>query len=317
MSGSAVLSIGEVLWDMFPDAECFGGAPANLACQAALQGARVLMVTAVGDDDRGRAAVAMLRGFGVEVELVQTLIGRPTGTVGVALDTASRPTFTIHEHAAWDELAWTDTLAQRVSNVAAVAFGTLGQRSATTRDTIQRCLRVARDAGIHRFLDVNLRPPFVSDELIRDSVGLASLLKLSDTELPAVTRACGLPEPAGPEQQLEHFRVAYGIEAVVMTRGPRGAVAATEAGICDQPGLPTDVVDTVGAGDAFSAAFLVGWLRGQPLPQLLLQACRHATATCGHAGAVPALPAAAAARLADGKTSSASPWCHEDNARRH
>lgn len=302
MNGPAVLSIGEVLWDMFPDAECFGGAPANLACQAALQEARVSMVTAVGDDSRGRAAVAMLQGFGVDAELVQMLTGRPTGTVGVALDAASRPTFSIHDHAAWDALAWTDALAQRVSNVAAVAFGTLGQRSPTARDTIQRCLRVARDAGIHRFLDVNLRPPFVNDELIRDSVGLASLLKLSDSELPVVTRACGLPEPAGPEQQLENLRVAYDMEAVVMTRGPRGAVAATEAGICDQPGLPADVVDTVGAGDAFSAAFLVGWLRGQPLPQLLLQACRHAAATCSHAGAVPAPPAVPAAGLADGKT---------------
>ena len=106
MKKPEIISIVEVLWDLCPEGERFGGAPANFACHAAILGANVSMVSAVGDDRHGREACDILQGFGIDVSLMQTIPEVPTGTVGVVLDVAGKPTFTIHEPSAWDRLAW-------------------------------------------------------------------------------------------------------------------------------------------------------------------------------------------------------------------
>ena len=142
-----IISLGEVLWDLFPDEERFGGAPANFACHAAINGGQVTMVSAVGDDVHGQRAIEILRGYGVDVSLIQTIAGSPTGTVGVQVDANGKPTFTIHEKSAWDQLDWTDELAQRIQSADAVCFGTLGQRSEMSRTTIRRSIESARAAG--------------------------------------------------------------------------------------------------------------------------------------------------------------------------
>ena len=101
----SIVSLGEVLWDLFPEGARFGGAPANFACHAALLGCDVAMVSAVGDDPRGREAVGILRGYGIDTTMVERLEDAPTGTVGVSLDADGKPTFVIHEGSAWDRIA--------------------------------------------------------------------------------------------------------------------------------------------------------------------------------------------------------------------
>ena len=281
------MALGEVLWDLFPDGERFGGAPANFACHAAILGADVFMVSAVGEDRHGRDAVAILRGYGIDVSLLQVIPGARTGTVGVALDDAGKPTFTIHENSAWDRIAWNNALESRVAAADAVYFGTLGQRSEVSRSTIRRCLETACDAGIPRVVDINLRPPFFDSQMIRDSIQLASILKLSDEELIEVCAACGLAAIAQPSVLLKQLLDTQHLDLVVMTRGAKGAVLITPDGIVEQPGIPTLVRDTVGAGDAFTAAFLLGFLRGETHDQNLFKACSIASAVCSHSGAVP------------------------------
>ena len=126
MKRPTILSLGEVLWDLFPDGERFGGAPANFACHAAIQGADVTMLSAVGDDQNGHDAIGILSAYGVDVSLMQIIPDAPTGTVGVALDNNGKPTFVIHQGSAWDQLVWNDAMASRITTADAVSFGTLG-----------------------------------------------------------------------------------------------------------------------------------------------------------------------------------------------
>ena len=290
MKPPAILSCGEVLWDLFPDGPRFGGAPANFACHAALLGAKVSLVSAVGDDARGREASAILQGFGLDTSLIRLVADAPTGAVGVTVDAAGKPSFEIRSGAAWDQITWTPELEARVATVDAVYFGTLGQRSAMSRSTIQQALRAATARRIPRVLDVNLRRPFFDAALIRESIGQATVLKLSDDELGEVAAACGLPREDNPVISLRTLLTRHQLDLVAMTRGAAGALLLSASEIVDQPGIPTVVCDTVGAGDAFSAALVVGLLHRAPLPTIARTACEIAAAVCAQPGAVPARP---------------------------
>ena len=290
MKRPTILSCGEVLWDLFPDAPRFGGAPANFACHAALLGAKVSLVSAVGDDARGREAIAILQSFGLDTSLIRLLADAPTGAVGVTVDAAGKPSYEIRGGAAWDQIPWTPELEARVAAVDVVYFGTLGQRGEISRSTIQRVLSVAKARGISRVLDVNLRRPFCDARLIREWIGQATVLKLSDDELAEVAAACGFPREANPIISLRTLLTRHQLDLVAMTRGAAGALLVSATEIIDQPGIPTVVCDTVGAGDAFTAALVVGLLRRDPLPTIARTACEIAAAVCAQPGAVPARP---------------------------
>lgn len=290
MNKPKILSLGEVLWDLFPAGARFGGAPANFACHAANLGGDVTMVSAVGDDERGREAVKILDGFGIDTSLIQIAPEAPTGSVGIMLDGKGKPTFTIHEGSAWDGITWTPELESRITETDAIYFGTLGQRGETSCATIRRVLRLAAERGIVRVLDVNLRRPFYDATLIRDSISLSSVLKISDDELPEVAAACGLALDANPRDTLHSLLKNCGLDVVVMTRGAEGALLVSADETVDQPGIPTTVVDTVGAGDSFTGAFVVGLLRGDAHADILRKACETAAYVCSQPGAVPKLP---------------------------
>ena len=288
-----LLSLGEVLWDLFPEGERFGGAPANFACHAAVLGADVTMASAVGEDDRGREAIEILESYGIDTRCVTTLPGLPTGTVGIALDDLGKPTFTIHEGSAWDHFPWTEALEETLASVDAIYFGTLGQRGVESRETINRAALMAAETGTPCLLDVNLRAPYFDGALLRASIERATLLKLSDEELPEVLACLEVAPNRNAEDALKEVREVGELDLVVMTRGAEGALLVNGDGSFDQPGIPTTVRDTVGAGDAFTAAFLVGHLAGDPPGETLRRACEIAAAVCARDGAVPELVASA------------------------
>ena len=287
MSKTSILSCGEVLWDLFPEGARFGGAPANFACHAALLGGDVALLSAVGQDPRGDEVLAILRRFGIDTSLIQRIAAAPTGSVGVSLNAAGKPSFEIHADSAWDRLTWTTELESRLAQVDAVYFGTLGQRGANSRATIQRVVSEAKARGIPRMLDVNLRPPFYDAALIRESIAQASLLKLSDDELPEVASACAIVIEADPVATLRALLTRFQLDLVVLTRGAEGALLVSPVDSVDQTGIPTLVRDTVGAGDSFTAAVVLGLLRGEAHEVILRKACEIAAAVCAHSGAVP------------------------------
>jgi fructokinase len=209
--------------------------------------------------------------------------------VEVDLDDKGKPVFTIHQPAAWDEVAWTPELEARVEKVDAGYFGTLGQRGEVARSTLHRILDVAKTRGILRVLDVNLRSPFFDAELIRESVRRANVLKISDEELPVVLAVSGISESAGDDEKLRSLLAHYDLEMVVMTRGADGVLVVTADEIIDQAGLPTEVIDTVGAGDSFTATFVMGLLAGKSLALVAREACERAAFVCTQLGAVPDL----------------------------
>ncbi len=279
-----------MLWDLFPEGPRFGGAPANFACHAALHGARVTMLSAVGNDARGRSATEILQRFGLATSLVQTIPTAPTGAVGVTVDAAGKPRFEIYADGAWDQIAWSPALESRLADIDAIYFGTLGQRGAISRATLRRALTVAKSRDLMRVLDVNLRPPFFDAALIRESVAAASVLKLSDDELAQVLAACGISRGKDTTASLRALLAHFKLDLVALTRGAAGAQLVSAKEVVDQPGVPTVVRDTVGAGDSFTAVLVVGLLRSDPLQTIARVACETAAVVCAHAGAVPDLP---------------------------
>jgi fructokinase len=186
-----VVSLGEVLWDVFPDGPRFGGAPANVACHAAAFGARSVMVSQVGSDQLGNQAIEALRERGVVTDYVSVSATHPTGTVVVELDAAGKPSFSIGENVAWDHLVWSEQLGQLAAQTDAVCFGTLGQRCESSRRVIEQFVSQTPRSAL-RILDVNLRPPFDADAPVETSLEKANILKLSDDELDRIATACVL-----------------------------------------------------------------------------------------------------------------------------
>jgi fructokinase len=283
-----VVGIGETLWDLFPDGAVWGGAPGNVACHAAGLGARAMMVSRVGRDDLGDRGIATLESLGVDCRHVQRDGLHPTGTVSVALTAEGDASYEFAADVAWDHLAWDPSLAALANVTAAVCFGTLGQRTALSRVTIRRFLLEAR--GALRLFDVNLRQHFHSREVIRESLTFADALKLNAEELPAVAAACGI-DAADPVAAAHDLATRHGLRLVALTRDAAGSVLVADGRTSELPARATAIVDTVGAGDAFTAALIVGLLRGRPLEVIHEHASRLAAFVCGQRGATPPIPA--------------------------
>ena len=285
--GKRIVAMGDGLWDLFPDGPRFGGATANYACHTSILGADVHMVSGVGEDERGEALLQVYQKHGVNTDLVQVFKDYPTGVVDVKLTESGLPTFTIGENAAWDHWEWNQEIEGAVRKADALYFGTLGQRGDSARAGIRKALAIAQEQNVPRILDINLRAPFYNDSLIRDSMALCSVLKLSDEELERVIQASGLDSSLNDIDALGKIRFKFDLDHIVMTRGAEGAVLISEEGLVEQPGVPATVVDTVGAGDSFTASMTLGLLEGKEYPQILKDACRIAAGVCSHAGAVP------------------------------
>jgi fructokinase len=283
-----ILAFGEVLWDVFPTGARFGGAPANFACHAALQGAKTFVLSAVGDDERGREARAILQGFSVDVSALQTHPSLATGAVTVTLDAKGKPSYCIEPDAAWDEILISATAEAALEVADAVYFGTLGQRGQASKSAIKVLLQRAKEKGKLRVLDVNLRRPFYDAALIHESISQCDVLKFSDEELPELLAACGILS-THLDAQLKELLERFDLRLVAMTQGSDGATLLTAKECVRQPGVPTNVVDTVGAGDSFTATLIVGLLRGESLSVIAKKACEVASIVCSQSGAVPTL----------------------------
>jgi len=279
--------MGDGLWDLFPDGPRFGGATANFACHSARLGADVHMVSGVGEDERGEALLQVYRKHGVNIDLVQVLKDYPTGVVHVELTEKGLPTFTIGENAAWDHWEWNEEIDRMVTKADGLYFGTLGQRGQSSRVGIRKALAIAKGQNMPCILDINLRAPFFDDGLICESIALCSILKISDEELHRVCQACGIELSQSDEKVLGELRTKFRLDLVVMTQGAEGAILAHADGMVEQPGVPANLVDTVGAGDSFTASMTLGLLQGKEHTEILADACQIAAEVCSHAGAVP------------------------------
>jgi fructokinase len=282
-----VVGLGELLWDMLPGGRQLGGAPANFAYHAGALGAEARVISRVGRDAGGRELLARLTQLGIGTAGIEEDPVAPTSTVTVSLGVDGQPCYTIHENVAWDALAGEAAARQAVATADAVYFGTLAQRSETSRRTIRTLLGLVPPTSL-RIFDVNLRQHYHSRAIIEDSLALADVLKLNETEFPQLAAMFHL---AGDERaQVDALARRFALRVVAYTRGGRGSLLRAAGEWSEHAGLPTIVADTVGAGDSFTAALALGLLAGWPLDMVNARATALAAYVCSQPGATPPLP---------------------------
>jgi fructokinase len=302
MAPRTIVGIGEVLWDMLPQGRQLGGAPANFAYHAAALGAEGCVVSRVGDDELGREILARLDALGVNREHVGIDPIHPTGRVDVRVDATGVPDYIIHEDAAWDYICAQSDLATLAARAAAVCYGTLALRAPVSRSTLLGFVESVPPACL-RVCDVNLRQSYFRMAWVSALLVHSDLLKLNDAELPVVAEMFGIAS-ADPRAAALELIDRFHLRLVALTRGPRGSLlVASDGRTSDHPGAPAGtVVDTVGAGDAFTAALVTGLLAGRDLDRINHDANRLAAYVCTQRGATPPIPPALAKSLSGGPT---------------
>lgn len=282
-----IVGLGEVLWDVLPSGKKLGGAPANFAYHARALGADARMVSRVGDDENGREIIAELRRHGVPTECIEIDPTAATGTVSVRLSAGGQPHYTIHENVAWDRIIGEGAAERAITEADAVCFGTLAQRSETSRGSILRLLRMAPQNSL-RILDVNLRQNYFSREIVDGSLKEANALKSNEGELPQIGEMFAIRGDA--RSIMSKLAERFGLKLVACTRGDKGSLLLAGDQWSEHPGVPTNVMDTIGAGDSFTAAMVIGYLNGWELDVVNERANRVAAFVASSAGAMPILP---------------------------
>ncbi len=284
---SRIVSVGEVLWDLLPDGPQLGGAPANFAGHARALGAEVTLVSRLGSESLGGDALRLLADRGLDLGAVTLDPFRPTGTVAVELTPEGQPLFHIQEAVAWDDLMVDAEQLSHIAKADAICFGTLAQRSPASREVVRLCVESVSPPAL-RVCDINLRAPFYTAQGIEDSLRMANVLKLNEAELLDLAEQFGLTGSA--EEQLESLAGQFGLHTVVLTLGAQGSQVFREGQWTFEPGRKVEVRDAVGAGDAFTAAFVLGILRGWPVQEVQRLATDIAAFVCTQPGATPDLP---------------------------
>jgi fructokinase len=263
-----------------------------------------VIVSRVGDDDLGRELREEVRRLGLSDEFIQTDHEHPTGTVQVKLDPAGVPTYTITENVAWDYIAWDERLKSLAANSRAVCVGTLAQRGDQSCEVVQSMLCGSRfgPAGYaYCVFDVNLRQRYYDRQRITWTLYRTHTVKVNEDELQVLADLFGWPSASLAESVAALFRFsAAETRLVIVTRGGDGCTIYPERGEpIFSPAVPADVVDTVGAGDAFTAAMVCLTLEGRSRPQTF--ASHYAARVCEHAGATPRVDRRDVERAAFGK----------------
>ncbi|MGA8740079.1 MAG: carbohydrate kinase [Terracidiphilus sp.] len=296
-----ILGIGELLWDMLPEGPRLGGAPANFSVMAGRLGNHAAILSRIGRDDLGREAVHRLDPLPADTSFLQIDRTHETGRVTVSFNNG-QPEYTIHQPAAWDSMELSDEWVRLAERADAICFGSLAQRSIESRQTIQT-LAAQTSSRCIRIFDVNLRPPFYSSEVIQESLELASVVKMNDAEVPMVLSLLGLPAEddvtagnlhLGAARLLAEFPT---LQMVAVTRGGHGSLLVTRDEWHRHAGFPVKVADTIGAGDAFTAALTHYLLRGAELPLLNEAGNRWGSWLASQSGAMPPLPDATRAEI--------------------
>ncbi len=281
------VGLGELLWDMLPDGKKLGGAPCNFAFHSHQAGLQSYVVTALGKDKNGDEILKTVVGLDLNSTYIQRNLDYPTGTVSVTLNSEGKPTYTIHENVAWDHIVWNDKIAEIASNTDAVCYGSLAQRNSKSRETITKFL-VSTKAKCLKVFDINLRQHFYTKEIIHSSLLHANILKLNEDELPVVARFFNYE---GTEEKiLEQLMADYQLGLIAYTKGSDKSTIIDNTGIsyCEVPKVK--VIDTVGAGDSFTAILVAGVLNKIDLNIVHKIATDVAAYVCTQHGATPYLP---------------------------
>ena len=262
-----LITIGEILWDVIGGQEHLGGALLNLSAHAARLGHEVSLVSAVGEDQRGDRALEAMSSLGLSIDQIQRSDEWPTGIVTVTVAGDGQPEFEIHRPAAYDSMKFDTAALERLAalNPDWICYGTLLSVYPRGRNLLFETMNAIPRA--RRFYDVNLRPKSFTSELVLELLGRATVVKLNQDEVRSLDLMF-----QGSTRTLEEFcrdhAARFGWQAVCVTRGELGCAVLVRDQYVEVPGYRVHVADTVGAGDAFAAAFLHGLNAGWPPAQI-------------------------------------------------
>jgi len=287
MSRFVIAGLGEILWDVLPDAEELGGAPVNFAYHTNALGAEGIAISTVGDDKRGVLALQQLKARGVTTDCVSVVSGAVTGYVKADIDADGVATYTFPDNVAWDAIVINENARQAAKRLDAVCFGSLAQRCIPSRQAIEDFLGLL-DEKVIKVFDLNIRQHFYSSEVIERSLKIADVLKLNDDEIVVIKEMFALS--GKDEQVLRELISRFGLKLCVLTRGGRGSLLVTGDSVSDHAGYAAGVIDTIGAGDSFTASTILGLLLKKDLDEINDRANRIAAYVCSQQGAMPPVP---------------------------
>ena len=279
-----VIGLGEVLWDVLPEGKKLGDAPCNFVYHCLQQGARGTVLSAVGNDHNGKEILELLNSKGLSEDLIQ-VNDHPTGIVDVSLNDRGIPEYTIHENVAWDFISYHEDIQQKVFEADIICFGTLAQRNNVFRITLEKILKTCKP-GTLLVYDINLRQHYYNHAIIQNSLQLCNVLKMNKEELLIVCEILEITEE-GDDKKVLHLMKRFNLKLVALTKGINGSLLVTTS---DRSHLPTPQVkvkDTVGAGDAFTAAMIVGFANGNGLRKIHQKAVEISAFVCTREGAMP------------------------------
>lgn len=283
-----IVGIGEILWDVFPYSRKLGGAPANFAYFVKKLGQDGLVASRVGHDFLGKEIMDSLFKLGLAGDFIQIDSKHPTGTVDVKIDDSGQPDYIINKNVAWDFLEFSDRWKKLAEEADVICFGTLAQRSLKSRRTIVNFLKMARSTAI-KVLDINLRQNFYSLKTIIRSLELATIIKLNKEELRLLRNLMNYSNEKNDINFCRKLMNEYCIKLICLTRGEDGSLLIDESDYYDHPGYKVSVADTVGAGDAFTAAMVMQYLSGRTLGEMSSSANRLGSWVASQIGPTPVL----------------------------
>ena len=278
-----VVGIGEIVWDMFPDGSVLGGAPLNFAFVAGELGCAPVIISAVGKDDLAEQTLQRITEIGIDISTIQRN-DLPTGRVLVQLDDKGIPQYEILENVSWDALTCSESEKALVANADAVCWGSLAQRSAVSGASVPELLDAARPDCLKVF-DINIRQHYYSRDVFENSLKRTDVLKLNEDELPLVSEIFGID---GTDAEKIHTLIEmFNLKMIIYTAGAAFSEIYDATGCLSHVETPkVKVVDTVGAGDSFTAGFIASYLNGATVREAHERAVKISAYMCTQKGAI-------------------------------
>jgi fructokinase len=281
-----LVSVGEILWDVIGENEYLGGAPFNLCAHASRLGHQASFVSAVGYDDRGERALRAVEQRGIDTRYISQSHQAATGISEIVLDAEGKATHRLPRPAAYDFVSLSDAQRSELSNSKPdwICFGTLLQMEVAPRSLTRHLLDGSSSAK--RFYDVNLRPNSWTPALVDELLHWATTVKLNEEEVDALAGLFDWPKDSHI-QFAEMAATRFDLDLVCITCGSDGCFIWRDGESVRSPGFQIVVADTVGAGDAFSAALLHGLQQNWPIEQVGTFANRVGALVASRDGAAP------------------------------
>lgn len=278
-----IIGFGEILWDLLPGGKALGGAPANFAYHAARLGHQAWAISAIAKDALGDEILESLKDK--PLKTILATVPQQTGIVNVSLDEKGIPSYDIVQNVAWDNIPFTEEMKELSQKADAICFGSLVQRMPISRATLNSVLENTPKDCLKVF-DINIRQHYYSAELIDENLKHSDVLKINDEEIDIVSKLLNLA--GSQEDACKELLEKYPLKFIILTKGEKGSSVVTHSEIIPQIAVKVEnIVDTVGAGDAFTSAFVVSYLEGKSLKECQAIATQTAAYVCRHKGAMP------------------------------